>query len=180
MKTILKKIPLYESFDFNTEEDENFDSIIESHRYKKFLKDNYDIKGAQVRPYKKDGILFIDIDGDVIVKNLIIKSLTNGQFQFGEVKGNFDCHSCDSLKTLEGAPSKVGMDFDCHECKSLISLEGAPRKVGWSFSCEKCTSLISLEGAPREVVGSFTCRGCHSLKSIDLPATTKIFGTIYK
>ena len=68
MKVILKKIPLYESFDFDSYEDENFDDIIESHRYKKFLEDNYDIKGI-IRHYKKDGVFFIDIDGSVTVKN---------------------------------------------------------------------------------------------------------------
>ena len=90
MKVILKKIPLYESFDFDSAEDENyFDAIIEFNRYKEFLESNYIIDG-QIRPYKKDGMFFIDIDGDVMV-NKEITSLTDGRFCFGKVKGNFIC-----------------------------------------------------------------------------------------
>ena len=88
MKVILKKIPLYELFDFDSDEDESFDAVIELHRYKKFLEENYEITGI-IKPHKKDGKLFIDVEGNVTVKNLNIKSLTNGQFHFGKVKGNF-------------------------------------------------------------------------------------------
>ena len=45
MKVILKKTPLYESFDFDSYKDEDFDTVIESHRYKKFLDSNYEITG---------------------------------------------------------------------------------------------------------------------------------------
>ena len=196
MKFILKKIPLYESFDFDSE-DENFDAIIESHRYKKFLEDNYDIKGV-IRPYKKDGVLFIDIDGKVMIKNEELTSLTNGMFCFGIVKGGFDCSYCESLTSLEGAPKEVGGPFICYSCTSLETLEGAPRKVGKSFDCDYCNSLTSLKGAPKEVGGYFSCSYCYSLKSlkgipkeiggnfycyslkIDIPTTTKIKGEIFK
>ena len=177
MKVILKKIPLYESFDFNTEEDENFDVIIESHRYKKFLEENYIIIG-QVRPYKKDGILFVNIDGDIMVKNIHITSLTNGLFCFGKVKGSFDCSNCYSLKSLEGAPKEVGEDFNCFKCEFLTSLEGAPEKVGRYFDCAKCISLMSLKGAPKEVGGSFSCDNCKSLTSLE-GAPEKIVGDFY-
>ena len=43
---------------------------------------------------------------------------------FGVVKRNFYCVQCTSLKSLEGAPEKVGGDFDCSNCTSLKSLEG--------------------------------------------------------
>ena len=180
MKVILKKTPLYESFDFDSDEDKNFnfDDVIESRRYKKFIEDNYDINGGQVKTYKKDGELFIDVDGDVKVKNKKLTSLTNGLFCFGKVAGNFTCPWCNSLTSLEGAPEKVGEDFYCSDCKSLTSLEGAPEKVCGHFYCNDCNSLTSLEGAPKYVAGVFYCYDCDSLKTIDLPATTKINGEI--
>jgi hypothetical protein len=55
------------------------------------------------------------------------------------------------LKTLEGAPQKVGGSFDCKGCTGLKTLEGAPQKVGGSFDCKGCTGLKTLEGAPQEV-----------------------------
>ena len=175
MKVILKKTPLYESFDFDSDEDFNFDEVIESHHYKKFLEENYDIKGI-IRPYKKDGMLFIDVDGNVIVKNKKLVSLTNGKFRFGTVKGNFDCHYCDSLKTLKGAPEVVGRNFECDECKSLISLKGAPNEVGGGFYCKNCASLTTLEGAPNEVGGGFDCNYCESLISLE-GAPSKVGGS---
>ena len=172
---------LNESFDFDSYEDKdfNFDDIIESHRYKKFLEENYEI-AAQVRPYKKDGTLFIDVGGNVRVKNKKLTSLTNGMFYFGKVKGDFDCSYCKNLTSLEGAPKEVDGGFYCYYCDKLISLEGAPEKVGAIFNCSGCLLLTSLNGAPKEVGGNFKCTDCKSLKSIDLPSTTKIKGSIYK
>ena len=48
-------------------------------------------------------------------------------------------------------------DFCCYGCTSLRSLKGAPQKVGGNFYCYNCTSLTSLEGAPKEVGGNFYC-----------------------
>jgi hypothetical protein len=57
------------------------------------------------------------------------------------VAGDFFCHGCTSLTSLEGAPSLVAGDFFCYGCTSLTSLEGAPSSVSGSFSCYGCTSL---------------------------------------
>jgi hypothetical protein len=35
------------------------------------------------------------------------------------VGGNFYCHICPQLKSLQGAPTSVGGDFNCHECPQL-------------------------------------------------------------
>lgn len=165
MKIILKKKPLYESFDFDSyEEVEDFDAVIESHLYKKFLEENYKITGT-VKPHKKDGKLFIDVGGDVMVKNRDLTSLTNGRFCFGEVRGSFYCDKCDSLKTLEGAPEKV-FAFSCIECTSLTSLKGSPKFVDNAFSCSYCISLTSLEGAPGYVGRDFDCCYCFNLTSL--------------
>ena len=39
-------------------------------------------------------------------------------------------------------------DFSCYGYTSLRSLKGAPQKIGRYFICNYCTSLTSLEGAP--------------------------------
>jgi len=50
--------------------------------------------------------LFVDVDGDVYLNN---KNLTELPFEFGKIKGTFDC-SGNELKTLEGAPYRVGLN----------------------------------------------------------------------
>ena len=131
-----------------------------------FLKENYDIRGSYTIKETKDGFV-VDVKGEVKVKNRDITSLTNGLFEFGEVSRDFDCASCKSLKSLNGAPKIVWWSFDCSGCKSLKTLKGAPEKVGWSFDCSKCDLLTSLEGAPKEVEENFDCSNCKSLKTLE-------------
>ena len=123
--------------------------------YKNKLKFNFDTTHITV-----------DYDGDIEL-NWKADSLTNGLFQWGKVRGYFDCNYCDLLKSLEGAPKEVGGRFVCKNCVSIKTLEGAPEKVGSTFSCEKCKSLISLEGAPKEVGGDFNCENCTSLTTLE-------------
>ena len=92
--------------------------------------------------------------------HLLTSLNNNGMFQWGKVKGSFECTNCTNLESLEGAPKKVGKWFDCSFCSSLTSLKGAPEKVGEWFDCKNCTSLKSLEGAPKEVGGYFSCCDC--------------------
>ena len=108
------------------------------------------------------------------------KSLKSLEGAPKKVSEDFSCSWCTSLTSLEGAPKKIGRDFSCSYCRSLTSLKDAPKEVGGFFSCSYCRSLTSLKGAPKEVGGWFYCDNCSSLKSIDLPATTKIKGKIYK
>ena len=173
---------------FDTDED-TIDKSIKD-QIKQFLKDNFD--GASLckisdKP-NKDGKYEVSSNGDVVVvKKKSITSLTNGLFIWTTVDSDFNCETCHSLTTLEGAPEKVGGgfncswcrsltslegapkevgNFDCYRCASLTSLEGAPEKVGGHFDCNYCSSLISLEGAPKEVGGRFSCARCKSLKSL--------------
>ena len=99
---------------------------------------------------------------------IIDRSLTEfpSYIHFGIVNGSFYCDKCASLKSLKGAPKKVGRDFSCNFCTSLESLEGAPEKAR-DFSCNNCDSLKSLEGAPKMVDGCFYCNSCNSLKSLE-------------
>ena len=131
-----------------------------------FLKENYEIRGPYAIKTTDKGFV-VDVRGYVEVTNENITSLTNGLFEFGVVSRHFDCSGCKSLKTLKGAPEKVGWDFDCSNCESLETLEGAPKKVDGRFNCIGCKSLTSLEGAPKEVKGTFDCCECKSLKSIE-------------
>ena len=97
---------------------------------------------------------------------------------FGVVKRDFYCVQCTSLKSLKGAPEKVGGGFYCNACPSLESLKGAPKEVGKGFYCDSCTSLKSLKGAPEKVGGDFDCSNCTSLKSLE-GISTHIKGKIY-
>lgn len=124
-----------------------------------YLKKYYEIKGKYII---HDGI--VDIVGDIKVSdNASIKSLTDG-FEFGEVTGSFGCIACQKIRSLSGAPKKVGGAFDCRMLK-IRTLEGGPEEVG-SFYCRSCPDLISLEGAPKTIKQDFDCSNCPKLKSL--------------
>ena len=98
-----------------------------------------------------------DYDGSLgknPLKNLISEDGDGFIINFGEVTGDFDCLNL-GLKSLKGAPQKVGGHFDCSD-NQLTSLERAPKEVGGFFTCSG-NQLISLEGAPKEVDGCFYC-----------------------
>lgn len=163
MKTVLKKNPLYESFDFENE-DINIESEIPIYRYKKFLEDIYDISGS-TKFREVDGKFIVDVNGSVRVKNTAITSLVVGNLEFGYVSGNFFCTNCNNLISLKGSPKIVKGGFYCWECDSLKTLEGAPKSVK-EFSCSDCPSLETLEGGPKIVAGIYACMGCNSLTTL--------------
>ena len=70
-----------------------------------------------------------DCKGSIVIE---WNELIDGHFPipFGEVKGNFNCTGCASLKTLDGAPNNVGKDFICTDCGRLTSLEAKPHIGG--------------------------------------------------
>ena len=170
-------------------DDINFDTLDEE------LKEKYNLVYNQ-----RTG--FYDCNEDINVDNDLI---TDGHFicDFGVVKGRFNCswhnnlkslegaprkvgrdfwcNSCKNLKSLEGAPKEVGGDFICTDCKKVESLKGAPEKVNKGFYCNNCTNLKSLEGAPKEVGGDFCSYNCKNLKNYyDINSNTKISGKIYR
>ena len=145
--------------------EDNIENLTAESLIKDFIRDNYNTT-AEIQIKKKADKYIVSTNGDVIVTNKNITALTNGLFEWGEVKG-FYCANCTSLKSLNGTPKKVGEYFNCSNCASLESLEGAPEKVGRSFYCLGCTSLKSLEGAPKEVGSFFDCSKCTSLKSLE-------------
>ena len=122
--------------------EDNIDNVDESikDQIKQFLKNNF--KNASkfkisTKP-NTNGKYEVSSNGDVVIKNKHITSLTNGSFIWTNIKGDFICHNCDSLTSLKGAPKVVGGLFNCEYCNSLTSLEGAPEKVCGHFSCSEC------------------------------------------
>ena len=134
---------------------------------KAFLIENYKGLMKISRNPNADGKYEVWSSANIGVKNKNITSLTNGAFIWTTVNGSFEVLDCKYLKSLEGAPKKVGEDFYCSSCDSLTSLKGAPEKVGGNFYCDYNKSLKSLEGAPKEVGGDFDCSGCKSLESLE-------------
>ena len=135
---------------------------------KSFLKENYKgVSSCKIsRKPNIDGKYEVSSTKDIDVISKKITSLTNGMFIWATVDGYFRVVSCNSLKSLEGAPKKVGGHFYCFNCNSLTSLEGAPKEIGGGFYCDFSKSLKSLEGAPKEVGGDFYCSGCNILTSL--------------
>ena len=148
--------------------DTSFDKNIKA-EIKKFLKLNY--KGHSSCKISREpnqyGKYEVSSTKDIDVINKNITSLTNGMFVWTTVGGYFRFVSCNSLKSLEGSPKKVGRDFYCFNCNSLTSLEGAPKEIGGGFYFDSSQSLKSLEGSPKEVGGDFYCYNCSSLTSLD-------------
>ena len=99
--------------------------------------------------------------------HLLTSLNNNGMFQWGKVKGSFECTNCTKLESLEGAPKVVGTWFDCSFCSSLKTLEGCPKVVSRCFLCNNCSSLTSLKGGPEKVGAWFDCSNCKSLKSLE-------------
>ena len=158
--------PLRESL-LDDDLDTSFDKNIKA-EIKKFLKLNY--KGHSnckiSREPNQYGKYEVSSTKDIDVISKKITSLTNGMFIWATVDGYFRVVSCNSLKSLDGSPKKVGGHFYCFNCNSLTSLEGAPKEVGGGFYCDSSKSLKSLEGAPKEVGGDFYCSGCNILTSL--------------
>ena len=167
--------------------EDNIENLSVESLIEDFIKENYEIKHGNLQFKKKGDKYIVSTKGIVLVKNKNITALTNGVFEWGEVKsfycvgctslqslkgapkkaGDFNCMRCTSLESLKGAPEKVRRDFNCVRCTSLKDLIGAPKEVGWSFSCRGCTSLESLKGAPEKVGRSFYCSECKSLKDLE-------------
>ena len=135
---------------------------------KSFLKANYKgVSSCKIsREPNADGKYEVSSTKDIDVISKKITSLTNGMFIWATVDGYFRVISCNSLKSLEGAPKEVGGHFYCFNCNSLTSLKGAPKKVDGGFYFDSNKSLNSLEGAPKEVGGDFYCIKCQSLKTL--------------
>ena len=135
---------------------------------KSFLKANYKgVSSCKIsREPNADGKYEVSSTKDLDVISKKITSLTNGMFIWATVDGYFRVVSCNSLKSLEGAPKEVGGHFYCFNCNSLTSLKGAPKEIGGGFYFDSNKSLNSLEGAPKEVGGDFYCVSNQSLKSL--------------
>ena len=144
---------LYESlFDI----DDNIENVDESIKksISKFILNNYDLNGdinISDSP-NNNGKYVVDCDGGVHIniaggKN---KSLTNGMFVWGVIKGCFDCNDSQII-SLEGAPEKTEDYFDCSYCFHLKTLKGAPKKVGERFICSGSKKQFTEEDVMKSV-----------------------------
>jgi hypothetical protein len=136
---------------------------------KQFLRDNYDGGSVfcQISDHvNSNGKFVVNCSSSLEVKNRNITSLTNGLFEFGEIKGGFSCWYCKKIVSLEGGPNIVHKKFSCAWCTELKTLEGAPKKVGGTFYCAGCDNLTDLIGAPKVVGEDFMCSYCSSLTSL--------------
>ena len=88
--------------------------------------DKYNIKN-----YHINDNLTVDVDDYV---DLSFKELTEIPFQFGKVKGGFNC-SYNRLKLLKGCPEIVNGHFWCDNNK-LTSLKGCPEEIKGYFFCD--------------------------------------------
>ena len=103
---MLKMKPLRESL-LDNDLVEKTDKMIKD-EIESFLKANYRGSIKISREPNADGKYEVSSTKDIIVKNRNITSLTNGMFVWMVVNGSFDCMSCNSLESLEGAPKEVG------------------------------------------------------------------------
>ena len=126
---------------------------------KSFLKENYDGLIKISKKPNTDNKYEVSSTKNIRVKNYNMTSLTNGMFIWSIVSGYFDCNYCRSLKSLEGAPKKVGDNFYCSRCNSLKSLEGAPKEIGGNFYCYNCASKFTIEDVKKisNVKGAIMC-----------------------
>lgn len=104
---------------------------------------------------------FIDVDSSV---NLHRKGLSFIPFQFGNIKGDFDC-SNNSLTSLKGAPQKVKGYFSCSN-NHLESLRYSPVKVGGEFDFST-NKVKSFEHMPKVIYGDIVCVDNHFLGSFE-------------
>lgn len=89
----------------------------------------------------------VDVHGHI---NISFDNSKKFPVKFGYVVGGFHCNG-NSLKTLEGCPSKVTEIFDCSRNK-LTSLKSGPASVGETYICGE-NPITSLEFVAREIGG---------------------------
>jgi hypothetical protein len=112
----------------------------------------------------------IDVNGDVKICN---KELTRLPLKFGNVYGDFLCHS--KLTSLRGSPTYVAGDFNCYG-NQLTSLKHGPAQVGGDYTCPE-NVLTSLKGSPTIINGNFNCF-LNQLKSLS-HGPIKVNGSYY-
>lgn len=129
----------------------------------------------------------VTVTGSVGFKASKRDSVYDIRVRFTTVSGEFDCHDCPNLRSLQGAPDDVGADFSCTFCLSLNDLQGGPKTVGGTYYAGHCdltslrgaptavlnggfhceaNRLTDLEGAPHIVNGIFDCTHCNKLETL--------------
>lgn len=127
---------------------------------------DYEVASYTLVPDPQWGFV-VSVAGSVYLRDKKIKAFP---FKFGDVAGYFSCNK-NNLKSLIGAPTKVGEQFNCSN-NMLTSLRGGPSVVGTSYYCDS-NKITSLKGAPKSIIGDFDCSYnnletlLHSPESVD-------------
>ena len=98
-------------------EDNNKEFVL--NEIKKFIKDNYEyinIDRCEFVLDEKKNKYIINCKHGVTLKSNS-EQLTNGMFEWGVIDSDFSCMDCGKLRSLEGAPKKVGYSFECSRCE---------------------------------------------------------------
>jgi len=106
----------------------------------------------------------IDVDGDVNLDKLGLKSILDEIGQFGHIRGEFRCAK-NKLTDLKGSPRKVDWGFYC-EHNQITTLKDGPKEVMTDYCCSS-NQLENLHGAPDEVGGDFRLNNNRRLKSLE-------------
>jgi hypothetical protein len=147
--------------------EEAYQSIYESAREPEYFGPPERKQNLLRQLHMMSGMVEVHEDGSVSVHGEV--DFTHHQifqlpFKFKEVTGKFICMG-NYLKSLEGAPEKVGGGFTCSS-NQLSSLKGSPEVIEQYFDCSN-NKITSLEGAPRIVKGDFWCRYNPNLTSLE-------------
>ena len=106
-----------------------------------FIKDNYHIDGSlEIHGnYNGYGKFVVDCDGDVVLKNKELTSLTDELFVWGCVDGDFDC-SCSNIECLYGAPGYV-----LNGSSKWVEISGSNETESIKYSCEEILNVIDAD-----------------------------------
>jgi hypothetical protein len=96
----------------------------------------------------------IHVQGDVKLKwSVTLIPDVRMPYTFGEVSGDFDCHS-QNIKDLTGSPTKVGGNYYA-SWNPITSLKGGPKWVGGNYSVPECGPLTDMRDMADHVGGEF-------------------------
>lgn len=87
--------------------------------------DEHQIKSYYIT--HKNESFIVNVEGSVHLKKMNLQSLPT-QFQFGRIKGDFDC-SQNQISSLKGGPVRVDGEYNASN-NLLASYEFMPKKVG--------------------------------------------------
>lgn len=139
--------------------------------YKSDLAKTREIKWNEEAEYnpetKRYDLTVYEADWDYLTS---IGAIEDGRFvkPIGKIQGSLSLYGED-LESLENGPVEVTGHYDVG-ATNIKSLKGAPRRVGRSFTCNDLIGLRSLEGAPDYIGTNFDAEN-SDLEELNCPNT---------